>query len=50
MNTINAFHLDKQVWSEWASSGGAVPDARAFHSAVLAGDYVVIYGKNALLV
>lgn len=42
-NRLLAFHLDHQVWAELAVSGD-VPRGRSFHSAVLVGDYLVIYG------
>ena len=48
-NKLLAFHVDLQVWSELASTSesGDVPKGRSFHSSVLVGDYMVIYGKNA---
>lgn len=47
-NKLLAFHLDLLVWSELAVSAnsGAIPRGRAFHSAVIVGDYMVVYGKN----
>ena len=46
-NKLLAFHLDLQVGSELSitANSGVVPRGRSFHSAVLVGDYVVIYGK-----
>lgn len=50
-NKLLAFHVDLQVWSELAvtPSSGSVPRGRAFHSAVLVGDYMVIYGEITCL-
>ena len=46
-NKLFAFHLDLEVWSDLSNSTASadVPLGRAFHSAVLVGDYMVIYGK-----
>ncbi|XP_078380393.1 multiple epidermal growth factor-like domains protein 8 isoform X1 [Oculina patagonica] len=44
-NRLLAFHLDLHVWSE-LSVAGDIPSGRSFHSAVLVGDYMVIYGGN----
>ena len=43
-NKLLAFHLDLHVWTELNIA--ARPRGRAFHSAVLVGDYMIIYGKN----
>lgn len=47
-NKLLAFHVDLQVWSELASTSesGDVPKGRSFHSSVLVGDYMVIYGGS----
>lgn len=45
-NQIHAFHVDKQYWTQIAypKTGTSVPLERAFHSAAIVGDYLVIYG------
>ncbi|XP_067133716.1 multiple epidermal growth factor-like domains protein 8 [Centruroides vittatus] len=45
-NQIHAFHVDKQYWTQIAypKSGTSIPLERAFHSAAVVGDYLVIYG------
>ncbi|XP_022797777.1 multiple epidermal growth factor-like domains protein 8 [Stylophora pistillata] len=46
-NRLLAFHLDLRVWSSIdVDVNGLVPRGRAFHSAVLIGDYMIIYGGN----
>ena len=42
-NRLLAFHLDRHVWSELSVTGD-IPSGRSFHSAVLVGDYMVVYG------
>ena len=42
-NRLLAFHLDHHVWSE-LDVAGDIPIGRSFHSAVLVGDYLIIYG------
>ena len=44
-NKLLVFHLDLHVWST-IDVKGFVPRGRAFHSAVLIGDYMIIYGKR----
>ncbi|XP_066023971.1 multiple epidermal growth factor-like domains protein 8 [Pocillopora verrucosa] len=44
-NKLLVFHLDLHVWST-IDVKGFVPRGRAFHSAVLIGDYMIIYGGN----
>lgn len=48
-NKLLAFQVDLEVWSELAmtSKSGDVPKGRSFHSSVLVGDYLVIYGKHS---
>lgn len=50
-NNLLAFHVDLQMWAELAvtPSSHSVPGGHAFHSAVLVGDYVVIYGERTCL-
>ncbi|XP_074634355.1 multiple epidermal growth factor-like domains protein 8 isoform X4 [Acropora palmata] len=47
-NKLLAFQVDLEVWSELAitSESGEVPKGRSFHSSVLVGDYLIIYGGN----
>ena len=47
-NKLLAFQVDLEVWSELAitSESGEVPKGRSFHSSVLVGDYLIIYGKH----
>ena len=44
-NKLLVFHLDLHVWST-IDVKGFVPRGRAFHSAVLIEDYMIIYGKR----
>ena len=51
-NKLLAFHVDLQVWSELAAvtpDSDSVPQGHAFHSAVLVGDYMIIYGERIFL-
>ena len=51
-NKLLAFHVDLQVWSELAAvtpDSKSVSPGRAFHSAVLVGDYMIIYGETIFL-
>lgn len=45
---LHAFHIEDQYWSEIEYfKTSHVPGQRAFHSAVIFGNYMVIYGGNA---
>ncbi|XP_041081633.1 multiple epidermal growth factor-like domains protein 8 [Polyodon spathula] len=47
VNTTDSFHVDQRYWttfrSRYPTSG---PRERAFHSATVIGDYMVVYGGN----
>lgn len=47
-NTLRAFHVDRNWWSELGLSSGFsfAPKSRAFHQAVIIGDYMVVHGGN----
>ncbi|XP_059823923.1 multiple epidermal growth factor-like domains protein 8 [Hypanus sabinus] len=46
-NTTHAFHVDQRYWSTLKSRPSAAsPGERAFHSATLIGNYMVVYGGN----
>ncbi|XP_053908557.1 LOW QUALITY PROTEIN: multiple epidermal growth factor-like domains protein 8 [Cuculus canorus] len=43
-NTTDLFHVERRHWAALRGSGG--PRERAFHSATVIGDYMVVYGGN----
>ncbi|EDO43458.1 predicted protein, partial [Nematostella vectensis] len=45
-NKLSMFHLDELVWTELKTDGANLPTKRAFHSAILSGDYLVVFGGN----
>ncbi|XP_051901341.1 LOW QUALITY PROTEIN: multiple epidermal growth factor-like domains protein 8 [Pristis pectinata] len=46
-NATHAFHVDQRYWSTLKSRPSAAgPRERAFHSATLIGNYMVVYGGN----
>lgn len=43
---LHVFHVDDLVWTEWMTAGDSnKPKTRAFHSATVVGDYMVIFGR-----
>ncbi|XP_038062576.1 multiple epidermal growth factor-like domains protein 8 [Patiria miniata] len=45
-NEIYAFHVDERYWMKWSVDMSGAPMGRAFHSANIIGNYMVIYGGN----
>ncbi|XP_071958650.1 multiple epidermal growth factor-like domains protein 8 [Antedon mediterranea] len=45
-NETYAFHIDKLYWMEWENRIKRAPLMRAFHTAVIMGNYMVVYGGN----
>ena len=43
---IHAFHIDNQVWSQIQPNKDGTPSQRSFHSALIMGNYMVLYGGN----
>ncbi|XP_033116770.1 multiple epidermal growth factor-like domains protein 8 [Anneissia japonica] len=43
-NETYAFHIEKLYWMEWENSVKRAPRERAFHTAVIMGNYMVVYG------
>lgn len=47
VNTTDLFHVDLRHWTTLRSRDGARgPRERAFHSATVIGDYMVVYGER----
>ncbi|XP_066575426.1 multiple epidermal growth factor-like domains protein 8 [Amia ocellicauda] len=47
VNSTDVFHVDRQFWSSFRSRFPASgPRERAFHSATVIGNYMVVYGGN----
>ncbi|XP_072048547.1 multiple epidermal growth factor-like domains protein 8 [Amphiura filiformis] len=42
---MHAFHVEKRYWTKWYSSSNP-PRERAFHTANIIGNYMVVYGGN----
>ena len=45
---MHMYNVERKVWikvREISSLGSYLPQPRAYHSAVVAGDYMVIYGN-----
>lgn len=48
MNTTDLFHVELRHWTALRGREGARgPRERAFHSATVIGDYMVVYGEPA---
>ncbi|XP_072409475.1 multiple epidermal growth factor-like domains protein 8 [Chiloscyllium punctatum] len=46
-NTTNIFHVDERYWTELRSTPSpSSPRERAFHTATIVGNYMVVYGGN----
>jgi hypothetical protein len=48
-NNLHVFHVENRIWSQIRFSDSEksdVPSQRSFHSAVIMGNYMVIYGGN----
>uniref|UniRef100_S4R8P8 Multiple EGF-like-domains 8 n=1 Tax=Petromyzon marinus TaxID=7757 RepID=S4R8P8_PETMA len=47
VNSVHAYHVDRRYWAHLGRDGSpSVPIERAFHSAVIMGTYMVVYGGN----
>lgn len=47
VNNTDVFHVDRRFWTSFRSRFPATgPRERAFHSATVIGNYMVVYGKN----
>ena len=51
LSSLQTFHVDEQVWSDLqysqsAQSDPSQPRDRAYHSANIMGNYMVVYGGN----
>lgn len=48
-NNIHVFHVENRIWSKinLDSKLQDVPEQRSFHSAVIIGNYMVVYGGNS---
>ncbi|XP_062465532.1 multiple epidermal growth factor-like domains protein 8 [Pezoporus occidentalis] len=46
VNQTHLFHVDRRHWAPLRGGGAAGPRGRAFHSATLLGDYMVLYGGH----
>ena len=47
-NAMHMYNVEHKVWikvRETSSHGSYLPEPRAYHSSVVAGDYMVIYGN-----
>ena len=48
VNTIYVYHLERKVWMEFTKLSNQaifIPPPIAYHSSVVVGDYMVIYGN-----
>lgn len=47
VNNTDVFHVDRRFWTSFRSRFPATgPRERAFHSATVIGNYMVVYGRN----
>ncbi|XP_061416595.1 multiple epidermal growth factor-like domains protein 8 [Lethenteron reissneri] len=47
VNSVHAYHVDRRYWAHLGrDESPSVPIERAFHSAVIMGTYMVVYGGN----
>lgn len=48
VNNTDVFHVDRRFWTSFRSRFPATgPRERAFHSATVIGNYMVVYGEPA---
>lgn len=48
MNSTELFHVDRRVWTTLKGRDGLQgPRERAFHTASVLGNYMVVYGEEA---
>ena len=47
VNNTDVFHVDRRFWTSFRSRFPATgPRERAFHTATVIGNYMVVYGEN----
>lgn len=51
VNSTELFHMDRRVWTTLKGRDGLQgPRERAFHTASVLGNYMVVYGEEASLI